>query len=152
MRRRCTNHGGRRHYAHRVYLPWWERHCAHRGVYLPWWGGYCAHRGVPTRVGRVVYIPRYASLPTLGGIYPGIPPYPTIPPWVHPCIPPCTGVPGHDVHRAPCPGGEALGSNLRLIIEKRQGESLRTLRVLTFIDPSAQSYSVSPGINVSKIG
>jgi len=36
----------------------------------------------------------------------------------------CTGVPGHDVHRAQCPGEEALGSILRLIMKKETPESL----------------------------
>ena len=104
----------------RVYLRWCIPGCisqVYPRVYLRW----CIPRCIPP-----ICLPT-----TVVGIHPPyMPPLPIHPGYTHHphC---CTGVPGHGVHHARCPGGEALGSTLRLIREERPRESLRTLRVLT---------------------
>ena len=69
----------------------------------------------------------------------------TYTPWVYLPTVHCTGVPGHDVHYARCPGGEALGSNLEIIRRDEAHRALRTSRVLIIVWDDAQSCSVSLG-------
>jgi len=75
----------------------------------------------------------WAMLPRVytGLCYPGcILPYTTLyyPGYTH-HTPPCTGVPGHSVHHAQCPGEGVLGSKEEKPMGREPGEPLGTLKV-----------------------
>jgi len=152
-----------------VSLPWWYT----QGVYIGW----CTRVGIPrvyigciyqvvgilgctwgvytrwwvSRVHRVVYT-WYICLPTMVRWYSSLV-------YTPPCHPGYTTV--YTVHTvyhdqgvrcAPLRREGALGSSPGLIREMRRIEPLRTLKVLHLLGNSAQSYSCSPRINVTKIG